>query len=310
MQHRIEPARATLHGHFSPDLPPVLTIDSGDSVEFRTLDAGWNLPGPSSPGVSASVFEPRDAQRDAGHALCGPVAIRGAAPGMTLEVEVVALEPGSRGWNAAGGVESRVNRALGIADAERAQLLWEVDRETGTARNQLGHTVRLQPFLGVMGMPPAEPGVHRTAPPRVTGGNIDCKELVAGSRLYLPIAVPGGLFSTGDGHAAQGDGEVSGTAIECAMDRAELTFHLHPDLHLTTPRAKTASGWITFGFADDLDSAMTIALCDMVNLIVESHDTTIREALALASVVVDLRVTQVVNGVVGVHALLADGAIG
>src|SRR5258708_28174351 len=101
--------------------------------------------------------------------------------------------------------------------------------------------------MGVRGMPPADPAQHTTQPPRVTGGNLDCKELVAGSTLYLPIAVPGGLFSVGDGHAAQGDGEVCVTAIECPMERVELTFELEPDLHLTTPRAHTPACWITFG---------------------------------------------------------------
>ncbi|MGH7921665.1 MAG: acetamidase/formamidase family protein [Candidatus Dormibacteraceae bacterium] len=309
MRHHLKPARETLHGHFSPDLPPALTIDDGDVVEFTTLDARWNLAPMAAPGRAAQPFEPRQAQLDAGHALTGPVHVRGADPGSTLAIEILRLDVGSWGWNSAGGFDSPVNRALGIVDGEREWLLWALDRETMTGTDQHGHTVLLRPFLGVMGMPPAEPGVHRTAPPRVTGGNIDCKELVAGSTLYLPVAVPGGLFSTGDGHAAQGDGEVSTTAIECPMDRAELRFRLAPDLRLTTPRAETPAGWITFGFAQNLDEATTIALRDMVELVAQIHDVGQREALALASVTVDLHVTQIVNGVVGVHAILPHGAI-
>lgn len=111
---------------------------------------------------------------------------------------------------------------------------------------------------GVYGMPPAKPGVHSTIPPRPTGGNIDCKELIAGSTLYLPIEVEGGLFSTGDGHVAQGDGEVSITAIECPMERVDLSFEVLDDMPLSTPIAKTAAGWVTMGFHEDLDEAMVI----------------------------------------------------
>jgi acetamidase/formamidase len=160
----------------------------------------------------------------------------------------------------------------------------------------------------VMGMPPAEEGQHKTQPPRVTGGNIDCKELVAGSTLYLPIAVTGGLFSTGDGHAAQGDGEVSNTAIECPMDDVKLTFHLYPDMHITTPRALTETCWLTFGFDESLNTAAQIALDAMLDLMVEHRGVTRADALALASVVVDLRITQIANKVLGVHAVLPHDA--
>lgn len=308
-RHRLEPTGETLHGHFSPSLPPVLTVDDGDEVEFRTLDARWHLARMQAPGVPARVFEPRREELDAGHALTGPVFVRGAEPGSTLAVEILSLRPGDWGWNSAGGFDSPVNRALGIVDGERQWLLWDFDHAAGTGTDQYGHTVRLRPFLGVMGMPPEAPGVHATAPPRRTGGNIDCRELVPGSTLYLPVEVPGGLFSTGDGHAAQGDGEVSTTAIECPMESALLRFTVHPDLRLTTPRATTPAGELTFGFAGTLDEAATLALGDMVKVMQQRHDVGRREALALASVVVDLHVTQVVNGVVGVHAILPPDAI-
>lgn len=163
--------------------------------------------------------------------------------------------------------------------------------------------------MGVMGMPPADPGVHRTSPPRPTGGNIDCKDLVAGTSLFLPVAVPGGLFSTGDGHGAQGDGEVSETAIECPIACCDLTFMLHPEMTITTPRARTAEGWLTLGFHEDLNEAMFVALDAMLDLMGEQYGMGRSEALAMASVVIDLRVTQVVNGVKGVHAVLPHGAI-
>jgi acetamidase/formamidase len=131
---------------------------------------------------------------------------------------------------------------------------------------------------------------------------------VAGSTLFLPVPVEGGLFSTGDGHAVQGDGEVSGVSIECPMDRVDLTFHVR-DFELTTPRAKTAEGWLTLGLDEDLNKATYIALNGMLDLMEEQHGMDRKEALALASLVVDMRITQIVNGVRGVHAVLPDGAV-
>jgi acetamidase/formamidase len=158
-------------------------------------------------------------------------------------------------------------------------------------------------------MPPDEPGRHPTSPPRVSGGNIDCRELQASSTLYLPIPVAGALFSAGDGHAAMADGEASTIAIECPMERAELTLTLRDDLRLATPRANTPAGWLTLGFDEDLDEAMFVALDSMLDLLRELHGLGRREALALASLVVHLRITQVVNGVRGVHALLPHDAL-
>lgn len=306
----IEPERRTLHGHFSRELEPILTIDPGDTVRFRTLDAGWYLE-PRRSAVHAEqprAFEPRDKERDGGHALCGPIAVRGAQPGMALGVRIDRLQPGAWGWTASGGWAGPVNDRLGVAE-RGTYLLWTLDRERMVGRDQFGHTVALRPFMGVMGMPPAEPGRHPTAPPRACGGNIDCKELVAGSTLYLPIAVAGALFSTGDGHAAQGDGEASETAIECPMDEVVLTFTLHPDLALTLPRAETPAGTITFGFHEDLNEATYQALECMLAVLCERYGIERQEALGLASVAIDLRITQIVNGVRGVHAILPHGAI-
>jgi acetamidase/formamidase len=158
-------------------------------------------------------------------------------------------------------------------------------------------------------MPPAEPGVHSTAPPRPYGGNIDCTELVAGTKLCLPIPVDGALFSAGDGHARQGDGEVSQTAIECGLDRLQLTLTVRDEPQLDTPLAWTPEAWVTFGFDEDLDTAAAVATRAMLDLMQRELALERREALGLASVVVDLRVTQVVNGVQGVHAVLRHDAI-
>ncbi len=308
--YTIEPERRTLHGKFSREHEPVLTIEPGDTVRFRTLDAGWGLEAHDPSGaVPRRTFEPFVPETDSGHALCGPVFIRGAEPGMALEVHIDHLRSGAYGWTVAGGWRSVTNERLGVADGAEHYLYWTLDPDAMTGRDQYGHTVTLRPFMGVMGLPPDESGLHDTAPPRFCGGNIDCKELVQGTSLYLPITVPGALFSTGDGHGAQGDGEAGGTAIECPMEVAELTFHLHPTMRLTTPRARTDEGWLTFGFHESLDEAMSIALDAMLGLMGEQHGLSRRDALAMTSVVVDLRVTQVVNGVRGVHAVLPHGAL-
>ena len=235
--HELLPDRRTLHGHFSPDLAPVLRVQAGDTIRARTLRASWDGAG----------FD-RDPRLDTGHALLGPVFLEGAEPGDAISIEVLELRPAPSGRTMAGGVRSPVNDHLGLTAGARQPTDWEIDRDAGVAR-ALGFEVDIHPFLGVIGMPPAEPGVHSTIPPRPTGGNIDCRELVAGSTLILPVAVSGGLLSFGDGHAAQGDGEVSGTAIECAMDSVELKVNLIKGAHLPGPLADTPAGFITFGFA-------------------------------------------------------------
>jgi acetamidase/formamidase len=227
---------------------------------------------------------------------------------MTLAVQINTIRPGAWGFTAVGGWPHPVNTHLGVVD-QGTYLLWTLDATSLRGQNQYGQSVTLHPFMGVMGMPPAEPGLHSTIPPRLTGGNLDCKELVAGSTLYLPIAVSGGLFSVGDGHARQGDGEACVTAIECPMECVELTFQLYPTLHLTTPRANTPAGWITFGLHEDLDEAALRALAAMVDFLGEQYGLARHHALGLASVVVELRITQLVNDVRGVHALLPHEAI-
>jgi acetamidase/formamidase len=186
---------------------------------------------------------------------------------------------------------------------------WTLDAGRMVGYNQHGHTVALRPFMGVMGLAPDEPGMLPTAPPRFCGGNLDCKELVAGSSLFLPVAVEGGFFYVGDGHGRQGDGEVSVTAIECPMEQVDLTFFVHDDLKLSMPRAKTAEGWLTFGLHENIEEAMYLALEGMVALIQEMYQVGHTDALALASITVDLRITQIVNGVRGVHAVLPHGAV-
>jgi len=282
--HELPLERRTLHGHFSRELAPILTVDPGDTIAFGCPNAGWYLD-------RDDRFEPRDAELDDGHALVGPVAVRGARAGETLAVTIAEVVPA--GW--------------GVTFGRDARLDWTL--EDGIGRDEAGRSVELRPFLGVLGMPPPEAGRHPTGPPRLSGGNIDCKELVAGSTLFLPIPVDGALFSAGDGHAAQGDGELSGTAIECPVARAVLRLELRDDLELRSPVARVDGAWLAFGFDEDLDLAAEQAAATILDLMQRELGIERDEALALSSVIVDLRVTQIVNGVKGVHAVLRDDAM-
>jgi len=308
-RHEIALERRSLHGHFSRELEPVLAVDSGDTICFATLDAGWGLEPPRPDGATRRKFEGWDPELDIGHALVGPIEIRGARAGQTLAVRVDLVRVGLYGFTVGGGIATPLNERLGLADGDGHLLVYELDADAGTGRDSAGRELDLRPFLGVMGMPPDEPGRHPTAPPRVSGGNIDCSELTAGATLFLPIPVDGARFSAGDCHARQGDGEVSQLAIECPAERVELTLAVEDGPVLSTPVARTADAWLTFGFDDDLDEAAALAADAMLELMAREHGLERREALALASAVVDLRVTQLVNGVRGVHAMLRHDAI-
>jgi acetamidase/formamidase len=303
-EHRLDPAPDTVTDVFSPARKPVLTVNAGDTVVVRSLDASGCLERQEKPGDKP----PTMINPSRGHCLTGPIEIRGAEPGTVLAVRLKALTPGDWGWTLA-GKDNALTRRLGLGDGPPTWLLWELDNEAGTGTNDRGHTVGLAPFLGVIGLPPAEPGEHSTIPPRpVGGGNIDCRELVAGSTLYLPVTVPGALLCVGDGHAAQGDGEVSGTAIECPMT-TEMTLDVVTDVPVEGIHAETPAGRITFGFNEDLNEATADALDAMVTWMQALYELDRATALALASPSVHLRVTQVANGVWGVHALLPTGAI-
>lgn len=307
--HRLEAGPGTVVDVFDPAAPPALVVEPGDTVVVRSLDASGSLRRQGVPGERVpTMFADRR-----GHCLTGPVAVAGARPGDVLAVRLVSLVPDPWGWTVAGAKDTALNRALGLAPGlvprEPTWLLWDLDVANGVGRTQHGFTVRLAPFLGVLGVAPAEPGEHPTVPPRPgCGGNVDCRDLVAGSTLYLPVQVDGGLLSLGDGHAAQGDGEVSGTAVECGMT-TELVVDVvrgrpAPGVHAVTPAGRT-----TFGFDPDLDEAAAQALAAMVTWVEHDYGVDRGTATALASAVVDLRVTQVANETFGVHAVLPHGAL-
>jgi len=304
-EHQLEPTPNTTADVFAREIPPVLTVDPGDTVVVRSLDAAGFLERQQRPGDRPPVMF----KADRGHCLTGPIEVRGAAPGDVLAVRFGALHPADWGWTVSAARDTPLTRRLGLHDSPPSWLLWEVDAAAGTATSNYGHTVAIAPFLGVTGVAWDEPGEYSTIPPRaVGGGNIDCRELVAGSTLYLPVAVPGALLSLGDGHAAQGDGEVAGTAIECGMT-TQVQLDLVTDPPVPGVHAETPAGRITFGFSADLNEAMGDALDAMLGWLQGLYQLDKAAALAVASPVVDLRVTQVANQAWGVHAVLPHGAI-
>ncbi len=306
-EHQLGPTPDTTVNFFSRDLSPVLTVDPGDTVVVRSLDASGHLARQQSPGEEQPTMFARDEWR--GHCLTGPIAVRGAAPGDVLAVRLNSLRPDDWGWTVAAAGDTPLTRRLGLHDGPPSWLLWQIDADAGTATNNYGHTVSIAPFLGVTGVAFDEPGRHSTIPPRaVGGGNIDCRDLVAGSTLYLPVTVPGALLSLGDGHAAQGDGEVAGTAVECGMT-TEMTLDLVADPPVPGVHAHTPAGRITFGFSPDLNAAMGDALEAMLTWLQAIYGLDKTAALAVASPVVSLRVTQVANQAWGVHAILPHDAI-
>lgn len=321
MRHSLDPGAGALHGRFDPELPPALVVDDGDVVRASALDSGWHAPQQPPQALASGellAWPGRDPVLDPGHALTGPVAVRGAAPGDVLEVRVLAVRPGAWALTGAGSRETFADRAAGVASLPREVLVWQLDADRTRAVDQHGDAVAVRAFPGLVGTCPAVPagaGARSTVPPRRTGGNLDCRELVAGSALFLPVEVPGALLSFGDGHAAQGDGEVAGVALECPLELLELQLVLHPDAGAAAlpggrPWATTPAGPVVFGTGTSLDEAAADALGGVVDLLCSRHELSRQRALALASAAVDLRVTQVVNGGVhGVHAVLPPGRL-
>jgi acetamidase/formamidase len=286
-------------------LPPALTIDPGDSVTFTTIDAGdGRVPPPAWAEAATSAQERgiRPTSVRSGHPLCGPVAIRGAQTGDTLVIEVLEIVPDTWGWTdykpGFGLLSDEIDSDELIywdLRGERA-VVWSDDPE----RPPMPVRLPQNPFCGVMGVAPAEPGEHVTTPPRAVGGNMDVRHLVPGSTLYLPVAVDGALFSVGDVHAAQGDGEVCGTGIECGA-RVTLRFGLQRNRRLAVPEYRTVEvrtpgpRYGTTGVAPDLMEATKQAVRGMIVYLRDEHGFSASHAYLLCSVAVDLAVSEVVD---------------
>lgn len=306
MQHHHLPASvATCHwGLFDAALPPVLHVASGDRVTMDSVSGGPEALPPAGFHVPPELLEihAKSVRHAPGHILTGPVHVNGAEPGDTLEVRVVGVQLRQDwGYNAIRPLAGTLPRDF---DTSSRLLNIPLDAARMTGRMPWGLDLPLHPFFGVMGVaPPARWGRINTIVPRAHGGNIDNKELGPGASLFLPVHVPGALFSCGDGHAAQGDGEVCTTAIETAL-QGTFEFVLHKATGLAYPRAETPTHLITMGMDPDLDQCLEIALRDMIVLLGERAGLSREDAYMLCSLAVDFRVTQTVNVHRGVHAML------
>jgi len=302
--HVVESSPETIHwGVFDPALKPVLTVQSGDTVTFNCVSGGKDVMPPPPLVIPPELLEihAKCAPRAPGHILTGPVAIAGAEPGDTLEIRVKDIKVRTD-WGYSG---FRPLRGSLPEDFPYTRIIHiPVDRARNVARLPWDMELPLAPFFGVMGVaPPQHYGVVSTIEPREYGGNIDLKEMTVGSTLYLPVFNKGALFSCGDGHGVQGDGEVSLMALEiCLAGTFELI--LRKDLTLKFPRAETATHFITLGLNEDLDQAAKQALREMIKLLGELRNMHPADAYSLCSLAVDLRVTQIVDGNKGIHAML------
>jgi acetamidase/formamidase len=306
MSLRLEARADTVHwGVFDAALPPKLTIDSGEVVTMSTVSGGPEMLPPwphEAPEGLTDIHRRLGGPTLVGHICTGPVAVRGARPGHVLQVDIHNIE---LHYDFAYTFVRPLSGALPDDVAAFRNFPSRIDRERKVARMPWGHDIPLdRPFFGVMACaPPPEWGQLNTLPPRRNGGNFDNKELIAGTTLYLPVFVEGANFSVGDGHGAQGDGEVCVTAIETGLIG---TFRLtvREDMQLTWPMAETPTHVMTMAFDPDLDACVVIALRSMIDLVTVRAGLDRDEAYALLSLVADVRVTQVVNGSKGVHVML------
>jgi len=297
-------------GYFSAAVKPALTVDSGDVVIIE--DVPRLDPSEAERAGFAASEIPEDYRaiyrevKDRGpgpHIMVGPVYVNGAEPGDVLEVQILEVELAySYGYN-----RQRPSTGALPDDFTRFwQRVIPIDRHKKTADVAKGVVVPVnKPFFGTMGVAP-HPSMGRvsTAPPGVHTGNIDIKDLGTGTVLYMPIHVRGGLFSAGDGHAAQGHGEVDLNAIETGL-RGRFQFFVRKDMQLRWPRAETATHWIVMGLNSNFDEAMKMAVRETIDFIVERFPHLTREeAYMIASVAADYHVTQVVNGTKGIHGMI------
>jgi acetamidase/formamidase len=304
--HHLAASPETVHwGFLDGKLEPVLTIESGDRVTIQTVSGNPAELPPRERGFQILPehleIHRKVAKGTGNHIYTGPIHVNGAEPGDVLEVRILEIELRQDwAWNI-------FRPYLGTLPEDFPYyrcLHIPLDRQKMTAKMPWGLNVPLRPFFGQLAVaPPADFGRQNSKEPREFGGNIDNKELIAGSTIYLPIWTKGALFSTGDGHALQGDGEVSGTAAETALT-GTFGFIVRKDLKLRIPRAESPTHFITMGLDTDLDDAAKQALRAMIDWIVETLRISRDHAYSFCSLAVDLRVTQVVNHVKGVHAML------
>jgi acetamidase/formamidase len=305
-QHHVVPCRPEhCHwGFFDAELKPVVTVESGDTVQIECVSGG---PEVLPPPAGFEVLPDHRAILDnltpklGSHILTGPVAVAGAEPGDVLEVQILSVDC-RQNWG-----YTRIRPLVGTLPEDfPMRRTWHsgIDRQRGVCTVPFGGEIELAPFFGVMGVAPRPVyGACTSIVPREFGGNMDLKELTAGTTLYLPVWAPGALFSVGDGHGVQGDGEVCITALETAL-AGTFRLLLRKDMKFDLPRAETPTHYVTMAFNEDLDDAAKDALREMIKLIQERMALDAADAYMYASLVVDMRVTQLVDGNKGIHAML------
>jgi acetamidase/formamidase len=305
-----------VNGFYGADVKPVATVKPGQVVAIETINTvGINKKNPEEFYQKNNLPIDEHAQEIItilktikpepsglrGHILTGPVFIEGAAPGDTLEVQIqdilIRSDYGVNSvWPGGGAIPDDVKTP--------ETFVYRYDKKRQYASFKEGIKIPLKPFFGVMALsPPADSGRKSSIPPDFYGGNLDLKHLVKGTSLFLPVSVPGGLFTTGDCHTAQGTGEVSGVAIEASLTLV-AKFVLHKDKKITQPRAETPTHFIAVGLDKDLRQAMKNATLAACNFMADDLGFTFNEALSIASTAVDFEVTQVVDQTVGVHAMI------
>ena len=305
--HALKASPSTTHiSFFDASLAPVLRIESGDVVRLETATGNprWfenaGVPRDQIPPELYAVYEGYDSAGRGDHTLNGPIFVTGAELGDVLEIRILSVDV--RLPIAGQGIRSRL--FPGEIEADVSRVHW-IDLVNRTVEFAPGVVVPIKPFWGVIGVaPPPEMGRVRSGAPNFFGGNMDNRDLGPGSILYLPVHNPGALLSVGDGHAVQGYGEISGSAVETSL-RGEIQVFLHKDQELEWPRAETPTHYMTMGLDADLDEAARIAAADMVEFLVETKGLDRETAILLCSVAMDMVVTQVVDGTKGIHAMIA-----
>jgi len=306
--HELKATPTTVHrSFFDATLKPVLTVNSGDVVKLETSTGNpryferLGVPKEKIPAELYAEFAGVDNAGRGDHTLTGPIYISGAQPGDMLEIRIRSIDLRLP----IAGQGFAPNRGLLPEDFPNAKdrVLW-LDLKNKTTEYAPGVVVPLKPFWGVIAVaPPPSMGRVPSGPPNTFGGNMDNRDLVGGTTLYLPVFVPGALLSIGDGHAAQGHGEVCLSAIETSL-KGEVQVILHKNKALKQPRAETPTYFMTMGLNPDLDEAAKSATRDMLDWIVEMKGMTREDAYMLASSTLDLIVTQVVDGTKGIHAMM------
>ncbi len=302
--HRLEATPTTVaYGFYDAAAKPVLRIASGDIIDVDTLltntPRGLERAGVKPEDIQASLRAIVDGVTDkgpGGHILTGPVYVEGAEPGDALEVRVLSIDlPIAYGYNGCRGFLPE-----NCQQGSPAKII-PLDRQAMTATFAPGIVIPLRPFFGSMGVaPPPSAGRISSNPPWIHAGNLDNKELVAGTTLFIPVHVAGALFEVGDGHAAQGDGEVDQTAIETSL-RGRLQLIVRKGMKLAWPRGETSTHYISMGTDEDLTKATKVAVQEMIDFLVAAKGLDRHSAYQLSSIAADVAITQLVDGKVGVH---------